>query len=121
MQSKGSAHGNVLIVDDDRDLRSTVRLTLESRFGVVGEAANGAEAINFVRKHHPRVVVLDSKMPAMNGETAASIIRQISPETHIIAFSGQTATAPAWADAYLHKDAALMLEGLLEISLAGSA
>ena len=59
----------VLVVDDQTLVRSGLRLVLQGRDGleVVGEAANGDEALRAVRRLQPDVVLMDVRMPAMDG------------------------------------------------------
>lgn len=69
----------VLIVDDDQLVRSGLRLVLRaaSEIEVVGEAADGAAAVEAVRAHHPDVVLMDVQMPGVGGiEAAATIVAQ---------------------------------------------
>ncbi len=61
------AEGDVLIVDDDRDLRTQVRTMLERDRWTVAEASNGREALERVARARPRVVLLDLTMPVMDG------------------------------------------------------
>jgi len=67
----------VLLVDDEQLIRAGFRLILESEpdFEVVGEAANGREAVDLTRKLDPDVVLMDIQMPEMNGLDAT---RQIA-------------------------------------------
>ena len=79
----------VLVADDLPEIRTLVRTNLEfdGRFEVVGEAANGLEAVELVQKLNPDVVVLDLAMPEMDGLAAISKIRQNSPGTKILVLS----------------------------------
>jgi CheY-like chemotaxis protein len=75
----------ILVVDDYQVARKTIRslLTWHSMH-VCGEAENGKQAIEKVKKLHPDLVLLDINMPVMNGVQAAYEIRQIAPSTKII-------------------------------------
>jgi len=79
----------VLIVDDKPDIRSIVatRLRIEPAFEVVGEAANGAEAMARVGELKPHVMILDLQMPVMSGEEVIPILRSLAPELRIVVFS----------------------------------
>lgn len=72
----------ILIVDDEPPARSRLRALLgELDAGeVIGEAANGAEALDLVRRHQPHVLLLDIRMPGMDGlETAGHLGRLEAP------------------------------------------
>jgi CheY-like chemotaxis protein len=79
----------VLVVDDTRDIRALLRLTLETdeRFEVVGEAANGAEAIEVAGDLQPDVIILDRHMPVLDGVEALPAIRRACPQTAILLFT----------------------------------
>src|SRR6266487_183675 len=88
----GSAR--VLIVDDKPDIRSVVamRLRAEPLFDVVGEAADGAEAIARVGELRPHVMILDLQMPVMSGEEVIPIVRSLAPRLRILVFSAYAGT-----------------------------
>jgi CheY-like chemotaxis protein len=61
---------SVLIVDDDIDIRETITLILEDEGYVVASAANGEEALHYLRAHAqalPHLILLDLMMPVMDG------------------------------------------------------
>ncbi|WP_433472447.1 response regulator transcription factor [Spirillospora sp. CA-142024] len=66
----------VLLADDQALLRQTFRILIDSSgdMEVVGEAADGREAVDQTRAHHPDVVVMDIRMPGTDGLTATSAI-----------------------------------------------
>ncbi len=76
----------LLIVDDHKVVRQGLRFLLqhESDIDIVGEAADGEQAIALVRQHVPAVVLLDLLMPKMDGLTALRTIKEISPSTQVI-------------------------------------
>ena len=78
-----------LVVDDDDALRTLVRLTLEDHggFTVVGEASDGKQAVEKATGLRPDLIVLDLKMPVMDGFTALPLLRQASPDSIIVALS----------------------------------
>jgi DNA-binding NarL/FixJ family response regulator len=75
-----------LIVDDHDDIRLLLRLLLEAQPGidVVGEAANGEEAIDQYRALRPTVMVLDEMMPGMSGLDVVRALRDSGEEPHIV-------------------------------------
>jgi DNA-binding NarL/FixJ family response regulator len=67
-----------------------LRIILQQQggFEIVGEAANGAEAVELTRALRPDVVVLDLAMPVMDGLEALPLLRDVSPETAVVVLSG---------------------------------
>ena len=80
---------SVLLADDHSLVRKGFRRLLEDddSIKVVGEAANGSEAVELARKLHPRVVVMDMAMPGLDGVQAAREILRDRPETAILMLS----------------------------------
>lgn len=72
-----------LLVDDERLSRNDLRQLLESHqnVSVVGEAANGDEALNMIKEVHPDLVFLDIQMPGMNG---FDVLEQIGSDIKVI-------------------------------------
>ncbi len=104
-ESNGSAERTVLIVDDDEEVRHVLRLICENdSLRVVGEAGNGIEAVTLALNHQPDFVILDYKLPRLDGEGAAEILRAITPDSKIVAFSAILERQPEWADAFLNKE-----------------
>jgi response regulator NasT len=69
---------SIVIVDDDPIIRMDIREMLEEEgYEVSGEARNGEEAIELVARLKPDLVIMDVKMPVMNGIKAAQIIRKL--------------------------------------------
>lgn len=81
----------VLLVDDVEDFRRLMRHRLEAdgRFLVVGEAANGAEAVALAEEHRPDVAVIDLAMPIMDGIEAIRQIRERAPGTKAVVLSSR--------------------------------
>ena len=79
----------ILVVDDNPMMRFGLRgsLSSESGFEVIGEAANGAEALAFVRAHRPDVITMDYKMPGDNGVVTTENILREFPDANIILIS----------------------------------
>ena len=79
----------VLIVDDNPDVRFLARLTIESdSCEVVGEATNGVEALSVAEELKPDAIVIDNRMPLMDGIEATKILRHRFPDLRIIVMSG---------------------------------
>ena len=68
----------ILIVDDEPRIRDFVRMNLELEHYQVIEASNGQEALDALREHLPDLVVLDVKMPEMDGFETLRAIREVS-------------------------------------------
>lgn len=79
----------VLIVDDHAMLRKglAVFLLSYSDLRLVGEAANGEEALALCAEKHPAVVLMDLMMPIMDGVTATRLIRRDFPDIQVIALT----------------------------------
>jgi DNA-binding NarL/FixJ family response regulator len=79
----------VLLVDDESLVRRILNqiLTAYQDVEVVGEAANGEEAISAVERLQPDVVVMDIRMPAFDGVAAARVIREKYRHVKIIGLS----------------------------------
>ncbi len=76
----------ILFADDHAIVRDGLRSLFRSDpgFSIVGEAADGAEAIRLVEENRPDVAVLDISMPNVNGIEATSIIKERFPETKVL-------------------------------------
>jgi response regulator NasT len=82
----------VVVAEDDALIRlDAVEILREAGFDVVGEASNGEEAVALAEELRPDVVVMDIKMPKMDGLTAAEKIGQdrLAPVVMLTAFSQQ--------------------------------
>jgi len=80
----------IILADDHVILRQGTRQLLEheSDMDVVGEASDGAEAVELVSKLKPDVVIIDVAMPGMNGIEATKKIKEILPGTKILVLTG---------------------------------
>lgn len=76
----------VLIADDQAMVRSGLRLIIEaeSDIAVVAEAENGEEAVRICRREKPDVVLMDVRMPVMDGLEATRQITEDTPDTRVI-------------------------------------
>jgi DNA-binding NarL/FixJ family response regulator len=101
----------VLLADDQTLFREGLKDLLEDEKGVkvVGEAKTGPEAIEMVKRLKPDVVLMDIKIPEMDGISATKIIRGKFPETNVIILSSYedeahiTEAVSAGANGYLSK------------------
>ncbi|PKM49557.1 MAG: response regulator [Firmicutes bacterium HGW-Firmicutes-7] len=78
----------VLIVDDAAFMRLSIKMMLEANgFEIVGEAANGVEAIKKYKECKPDIVTMDITMPEMTGIEALKAIRQQDPKAKVVMVS----------------------------------
>ena len=77
---------HTLIVDDHAIVREGLRFLLdeEPSINVVGEAANGVEAVSMAKKHQPDVILMDLVMPKMDGLTAIGHVTDVSPASQVL-------------------------------------
>ena len=76
----------VLLIDDDALVRAGLRVILSTAedIDVVGETDDGAGAVAAVRQHRPDVVLMDIRMPQMDGVTATAALRRLDPPPQVI-------------------------------------
>src|SRR5690349_10974601 len=109
-----TSRARVLVVDDHALLRTGVAniINLEPALEVVAEAANGQDAIEAYRVHRPDVVLMDLRMPGIEGVEAVKQIREIDPQARVIVLTTYDAdediarALQAGAKAYILKDIA---------------
>jgi DNA-binding NarL/FixJ family response regulator len=103
----------ILVVDDHPVVRAGIQslVTGHADLTVVAQAANGREAIQQFRSHHPDVTLMDIQMPEMNGLDALMAIRNENPSARIIMLTTYAGDAQvmraikAGAQGYLMKNA----------------
>jgi signal transduction histidine kinase/DNA-binding response OmpR family regulator len=76
----GRVGGDVLVADDDANLRELLRQQLTERGYTVRQAVDGADAIREVRRHRPDLMILDIMMPGISGFDVAAVLKS-DPET----------------------------------------
>jgi DNA-binding NarL/FixJ family response regulator len=114
----------VLVVDDQGLVREGLMTLLHAAAGIepVAVAADGEEAVTLAARHRPDVVLMDLRMPRMDGVQATRLIRQARPETEIVVLTTYADedsildAMAAGARGYLTKDA-----GIAEITRAVQA
>ena len=114
MTSDTSRRPRVVVAEDDAVLRYTIKLIIEKHYEVIGEAQDGAAAVELTDELRPDVVLLDISMPVMTGFAAARLIRERLPDVRVIIVSNYT--TPAYieetfrigANGYVVKGSALL-------------
>lgn len=79
---------SILIVDDDADMRRLLREYFLLNGFISDEASSGEQALVFVKKHQPHIVLLDVIMPGMDGLATLKKIRELSPRTEVVMATG---------------------------------
>jgi DNA-binding NarL/FixJ family response regulator len=75
----------LLVVDDHEMLREAlVELLVQAGFDVVGEAADGADAVALAKQLEPEVVLMDLRMPVLGGLDATRLIKDARPATQVV-------------------------------------
>lgn len=121
----------VLIVDDDPLVRSALShfVSRDAEIQVIGEAESGLEAIAFVERDVPDVIMMDVQMPDMNGIEATAAISERWPDIRILAVTtleGSETVLPmlsAGASGYMLKDSSAesILAGVREVHKGASS
>ncbi|MFC7495350.1 MULTISPECIES: response regulator transcription factor [unclassified Nocardioides] len=113
MTSKPTAKPRVLVVDDDKAVRESLRRSLEFNGYEVALANDGAEALAAIARTDPDVVVMDVMMPRLDGLEATKALRQAGNDLPILVLTARDAVGDrvegldAGADDYLTKPFAL--------------
>ncbi len=120
----------VLLVDDHAIVRGGLRALLETTADlvVVGEAADGEEAVSLADGLRPDVVLMDLSMPGVDGVAATAAVLQRSPDSHVLvltSFGEQkwiVEALAAGAEGYLlkHSEPEVILAGIREVMVGGS-
>jgi DNA-binding NarL/FixJ family response regulator len=118
----------VVLADDTPEYRQLLRMILEQdgRFDVVGEAADGEQAVSVTELERPDAIVLDLAMPVMDGLQAIPLLLSCSPETTIVVLSGfargqlDREALALGASAYVEKGEAFskIIDTLLDLNAA---
>ena len=87
----------VLAVDDQRPFREAARRVVDATAGFAwaGEAGSGEEAVNLVRQCDPDIVIMDVRMPDMDGIEAARLLAAERPDVTVLLVSAEPLASPA--------------------------
>lgn len=85
-----SERPTIVLVDDSPELRALVgaRLRASGLFEVVGEGADGGEAMMLAHEHSPSLMLLDTSMPVLDGLECLPLVLAVSPETRVVMYTG---------------------------------
>ena len=81
----------VLLVDDDAMVRIGLKTLVNwsgHGYQLIGEAENGTQALEIVRREQPEIVITDMKMPGMDGVALIRALQEIQPPPYVVALSG---------------------------------
>ena len=78
---------SILICDDEEGIRESLKLILENEYDLLF-ASNGDEAINIIKKSHVDAVIMDIKMPKMDGIETIKKLKEIKPKVEVLVTSG---------------------------------
>jgi DNA-binding NtrC family response regulator len=112
-------HAKILVVDDDENIRNTMKTILEDEGYIVDSAATGREAVQKTQKSAYNIALLDIRLPDMEGVELLKLIKDTVPRTRKIMVTGYPSMQNAIAalnknaDAYLIKP--IDIENLLSI------
>jgi two-component system chemotaxis response regulator CheY len=110
----------VLIVDDSKDIRRMIKHFIKKQVDEFVECEDGAEAVEFYRRHSPDVVLMDIKMRTVDGLEATRQMKAEYPQARIVIVSQwdtqalRNSAREAGAVTYVNKSDLLPLRKLLE-------
>lgn len=90
-----SAHAKILIVDDEEVVRKSYQRALNTEHCTVTAASNGGEALQLMGDQSFDVVLLDQRMPGMDGMTLLKVIKANWPRSEVIMITGYPAVESA--------------------------
>lgn len=97
----------ILVIDDDKSTRDSLQMFLEFEGFVVCSCENGASALDLISKINFEILLIDYRMPEMNGDELTRQLRPLCPDAFILGFSVESndqAFLKADADAFVRKD-----------------
>ena len=119
-----SPRPKLLLVDDEDDFRTALSRQLSVRGFEVLNASNGEDTIKIVRHENPEVMILDQKMPRMDGIQTLKEIKKVRPEVQVIMLTGHGSTEAARVtgkhDVFQYLEKPCNLEELISVIEAAS-
>lgn len=116
-------HPKILLIDDEDRFRTALAHQLACRDYRVLDADNGEDAIKIIRHNNPDIVILDQKMPGMDGVQTLKEIKRVKPEVQVIMHTGHGSTELAHVtgknDVFAYVEKPCAIEDLVEVIGAG--
>lgn len=110
---------SVLLIDDEDRFREALARQLDNRGFSVMDADNGEDAVKIVRHRSPEVVILDQKMPGMDGIQTLQELKKIRPEVQVIIHTGhgsvESARLTGKHDVYAYVEKPCELDRMIEV------
>jgi two-component system response regulator DegU len=113
----------LLLVDDSREVRRTISAVVADLVAEVAECADGDEVLARFAAFRPDLVLMDIRMPRMDGIRATTLLKAAHPEARVVIVSDfeqddlRTAAREAGAEGFVSKSDLLVLRDLLELEL----
>lgn len=110
----------LLLVDDSSEVRRAIRAVVEDLAGDMDECGDGTEVLSRFEAFHPDLVLMDIRMPRLDGIRATALLKAAHPAARVVIVSEyeqedlRAAARAAGAEAYVPKSDLLVLRDLLE-------
>ena len=115
----------LLLVDDSREVRRTIRAVVQDLVADVAECGDGDEVLARFEAFRPDLVLMDIRMPRMDGIQATALLKAAHPAARVVIVSEyeqddlRAAAREAGAEGYVPKSDLLVLRDLLEMEMEG--
>ena len=116
----------ILLVDDDAEVRDTIKLVLKMERHEVVEASDGRQALDCLKQNHFDLVITDYVMPEMSGDVVATEVKRSNPSTPLIMITANADLLPdrlQGVDRVLSKpfEVSELVQAIRDIGESGSA
>ncbi len=81
------ARSHILVCDDETGVRESLRLILDPEY-LLTYASHGRDAVEYIRRHDPDLLIMDIKMPHLNGLDALREIKRLKPRQKVLIITG---------------------------------